>query len=645
MAGSPEIYRDIPFRPPREKLTRGDLWQLVWRLLNEYCRGYRRLLALCVVLQLLAGLTPYALFFSVRHMVSNVIVVEQLPPPTLAAERAPLMPPSEPVAGEHEALADRGIGSEREVWQTAALFFVIVITLNLAGRLSRRLRVVASARIFGRLRQVIHRKILALDYENYQRQTTGRLMSYVITDVNAMDRLFLQALVMLAGELTMISVGLLVIFFLHWQLALAVGILLPLHGLLYLKVKQPQREASRELRHTNSCLWNFTTQRMNGIKTIMAYAQEPREALHFVRLAGCYLRDALFVSRCSAVIKCNAWLIMGLGTGTVMVAGTWLVLHHRLQLGDMVMFHGIVAFLFSRVLQVSNLNAWFAHISAVLGRVYRVLDTPIQIKDAADAEPLGPDVRGEIQFRHVTFDYPESNRSSLQELSITIAPGEWLCVMGPSGSGKSTLVSLLTRIREPQAGDIIIDGRPLPRIQLASLRENMVLVPQEPQIFSGTIADNICYGSGSHSPAAIMAAAKAAELHETIMDLPAKYETILGEKGVSLSGGQRQRLSLARALITDPRILILDDCTSALDAQTEKRIQATLSRVMQGRTAIIISQRISMALECDRVLVLNQGRVEACGTPRELLEQEGFFRLLHQRQAGREPTASTTGYG
>jgi ATP-binding cassette subfamily B protein len=220
----------------------------------------------------------------------------------------------------------------------------------------------------------------------------------------------------------------------------------------------------------------------------------------------------------------------------------------------------------------------------------------------------------------------------VSNINLDIKPGEWLCLMGASGSGKSTLTNLLTRFYEPKSGTIRIDGLPLERVKLASLRSHMVLVPQEPQIFSGTIADNICYGINHYSPVEIMAAAKAADLHETIMQMPAKYETILGEKGVTLSGGQRQRLSLARALIADPKILILDDCTSALDARTEKQIQQTLSRVMQDRTSIIVSQRVSMAQHCHKTIVLDKGRIAESGTHEELLKLGGLYAEFYRLQ-------------
>ena len=227
------------------------------------------------------------------------------------------------------------------------------------------------------------------------------------------------------------------------------------------------------------------------------------------------------------------------------------------------------------------------------------------------------------------------NIHALKDISFTVKPGESLCIMGASGSGKTTLLNLLARLYEPTKGKILIDGIPLDKINLASLRKSVGVVPQEAQIFSSTIRDNIAYGNMNASNADIIAAAKAAQMHEVIMGMKVQYETIVGEKGTTLSGGQRQRLSLARALITNPKVLLLDDCTSALDANTERKIQETLESTLQGKTAIMVSQRISMAIRCTHICVLENGAITEYGTHQQLLKNNGFYAKLYAQQTGK----------
>ncbi|TVQ20922.1 MAG: ATP-binding cassette domain-containing protein, partial [Spirochaetaceae bacterium] len=265
----------------------------------------------------------------------------------------------------------------------------------------------------------------------------------------------------------------------------------------------------------------------------------------------------------------------------------------------------------------------------VIKRVFSLLDEDV---DVSPGKIKLDGITGRIHFDGVSFRYPEQSSGALENISFYIAPGEKVALMGPSGAGKTTVFNLILRFYDPHEGSVQIDEINLVNADPTSIRRHVVLVQQEPVVFSGTIAENIVYGRMESKPSAIMAAARQAELHDFIMTLPVKYETEVGQNGISLSGGQRQRLALATALLTGPEVLLLDDTTSALDAETEARIRTTLYQALEGRTSIIITQRIATARSCDRIIVLDHGRIVQQGTHDELKREEGFYRRIFLQQ-------------
>ncbi len=275
--------------------------------------------------------------------------------------------------------------------------------------------------------------------------------------------------------------------------------------------------------------------------------------------------------------------------------------------------------------QVTQIQALFV----VARRVLMILETKVEVEPGKIALE---GMRGEIRLDKVTFTYPEQNEPALRDVNITIPPGERVALMGPSGAGKTTVFLLLLRFYDPQEGRISVGGVDIIEASQASLRRHVRLVQQEPTIFTGTMAENIMYGKLDATPVEVRRAAAQAELDEFIRELPDGYETIVGERGVTLSGGQKQRLALATALLTDPEVLLLDDTTSALDAKTEARIRMTLNKVLAGRTSLIITQRVATAMECDRIIVLEDGAITQQGRHADLAKQDGFYRRICEQQ-------------
>jgi ATP-binding cassette, subfamily B, bacterial MsbA len=389
------------------------------------------------------------------------------------------------------------------------------------------------------------------------------------------------------------------------------------------------RRLSIAMRRLNAGMYARSQERVGAVSLVKAFDQERRETLNFRGRMNNFVRLAMRVINYHGAMVSLAGAITAITTGVVVYVGfTWAQLG-RLTVGEVVFFMNVMPRLFMQINALSSVYVQIQSVFVVVKRVFNLLDEAV---DVTPGRIELSDVTGRITFEKVTFYYPGQSTAGLDGASFSINAGERVALMGPSGAGKSTVFSLLLRFYDPYRGAVYIDNINLVDADPTSIRRHVVMVQQEPVIFSGTIAENIVYGTAGARPSQIMAAARQAELHDFIMTLPVKYETEVGQNGVSLSGGQKQRLALATALLTQPEILLLDDTTSALDSETEARIRATLNRVQQGRTSIIITQRIATARSCDRIIVLENGQVAQQGSHTELKDQEGFYRRIYLQQ-------------
>ena len=637
-------HRNYAFRPPyRDKERLKGPLALFFRFIREYVAPFKKMIFICVLVSLLNYCGSfYLLAYYSKVVIDSILVVT--PPPVESVvenkteqsvvgrelEKEKLQAPKTEIK-EHFSV--RPPGARQKLWGIFLLYVFTLVCTNLLARKGTRLRIKIGQRLTLKLREDMHDKVMRLSLAYYAIHTPGRLLARIISDTGQVQQQVMKILVGGVSQVVIVIIGSLILLIINWHMMLIVALSLPLYTMIY-KISNPVLvKIQREMSHTNTCLWGLVSQKVDAIRMIQACNREKKEKLNFRRLASCYLRDSMTQNRVAAVASNLGVSLSGLTSGVaVFLYGIHQVLNNNLTLGEMMYAWGIACALFGPILELTNLNATFANLLVYLRRLAEILDEPVRISDAPDAVELPVPLRRGIFLNNLCFRYDPDGEDILKDISLSVASGSWLCIVGVSGSGKTTLLHLIDRLFEPDSGTILFDDIPLQKIRLTSLRKKIALVPQEAQIISGTISENICYGWPDAAPAQIIAAAKAAELHDFVMTLPAKYETVLGEKGVTLSGGQKQRLSLARALITNPDVLLLDDCTSSLDAETEKKIQETLSRIMTGKTAVIVSQRISMARLCRKICVIENGLVADSGTHDELIGHDGFYARLYARQ-------------
>jgi ATP-binding cassette subfamily B multidrug efflux pump len=529
-------------------------------------------------------------------------------------------------------IVDRGIrGGEQGLlaWSVLALLGLTLLK-GLLAFLQGRWTEVASQGVAYDLRNDIHEKLAGLSFSYHDRAQTGQLLSRAVQDVERIRFLTGRATLRLAEGITLLLGTAVALAWMNPRLALLTLAFIPVVAWIAYRFGRTFRPLSLEIQDQLAVLTTRVEQNLRGARIVKAFAQEEAEEARFERENDRWFHLSALAARLRALNMPLIDLVASLGTVVVLWYGGSLVIRGALTLGELVAFSTYLAQLIQPVRRMGMIIPAVAMAASAGERIFEILDAVSEVQETPDAVPLPP-VRGHVRFEEVSFAYFRRHRV-LDRVSLEALPGQVVALLGATGSGKSTIINLIPRFYDPTGGRITVDGYDTRRVTLASLRDQIGIVLQETTLFAATVAENITFGCPDASEAEMIAAAQAAQAHDFILEMPQGYRTPVGERGVTLSGGQKQRLAIARALLKDPRILILDDATSAVDTETERLIQLALERLMQGRTSFIIAQRLSTVRAADLILVLDRGRIAARGSHAELLNSSGLYAEIYHRQ-------------
>jgi len=532
-----------------------------------------------------------------------------------------------------KVIVDRLVEHVDDIWVYA---FVFALVLAYFGRnYSNYRRILVNNQLEQKvvfdIRSHVYRALQKLSLNYFENRSTGEIMSRVNDDVTYVERIFIDGVEQIVTA-TLTLIGIMVILLnMHWKLAVASLIPIPFLVIGAWKYTMRAHSLYHKIRERAAKMNGTLQDGISGIKETLAFNRQSHEVERFERRSDDYCKGTLEVMRLWAVYSPAMMFLGSLGTVSIILYGIGLVQAQEITVGTLAAFILYLGLFYTPINQLHTLNHMLQHALASGERLFEIIDAQPDVQESPDSAHPSTPVQGGITFDAVDFSYVPS-KQILHQVSFSLLPGEKVALVGHTGSGKSTLVKLLMRFYDATSGQVSVDDYPIQKLRLAYLREQIGLVSQEPFLFNGSVLENILYGKLNASREQVERAARAAHAHEFIEQLPNGYETLIGERGVKLSGGERHRLAIARVFLKDPPILILDEATASVDAETEVKIKEALTQLMALRTTLVIAHRLSTLEGANRVLVLKGGRLVESGSHKELILADSEYASLFKSQ-------------
>ncbi len=511
----------------------------------------------------------------------------------------------------------------------------LTLAINLFSRWATKWRILKMSEVANdilmHIRQELYRHLQSLSFTFFDNRPVGKILARVVGDVNSLKDMLINSVTSLIPDLVQVAVVLVIMLVLNAKLAIAAVVFLPMlvATMYFVQIKAHRRW--QVYRKKNATMNAYVHEDFSGIKVVQSYSAEGQTSGEFEKILTEHRKSFISAARLNAFFWPLTELSWGIGNAAVFMLGVRLNLQGELEIGTLLAFTSYIGMFWQPIMNLSNFYNQLVTNLAGAERIFDILDTEPDIKDSEEAIELD-DVEGEVVFENVTFSYDNEN-IVLKDLSFTVEKGSTVALVGPTGAGKTTIVNLLSRFYETRDGKILLDGQDVRSVTMESLRKRMGIMTQDTFLFTGTVRENIRYGRLDATDQEIEAAAKAVSAHDFIMSLPEGYETDLNERGTRLSVGQRQLIAFARTILSEPRILILDEATSSIDTHTERAVQKGIETLLKGRTSFVIAHRLSTIKRADRIFVVDgQGIVES-GSHDELLEMEGLYHKLYLRTA------------